>query len=174
MIVVVLVGGGGFGWFAHLARQARIQRESVAAVHEAGGSVLYNWDSTNGKLIFRGEPWAPEWLVDLIGVDYFGHVTVVSLEERGADAQIGLVARFDGVERLYLWNTRVSEPGLANLKWLSNLSVLAADGSQLTDAGLAHLKGLTKLSEVFLRGAQFTDEGKKALQHALPNLRINQ
>ena len=37
MIVVVLVIGGWLGW---LVRSARIQREAVAAIEEAGGRLL--------------------------------------------------------------------------------------------------------------------------------------
>ena len=77
LIVVVLVIGAGLGW---IVRQAHIQRDAVAAIRKAGGSVAYSWESgRTGRRFRRGEPWAPSWLVDLIGVDFFGHVTDVNL-----------------------------------------------------------------------------------------------
>ena len=78
LIVLVLVIGGWLGW---LVRSARIQREAVAAIKNAGGTVKYDWEWSNGSMIPAGKPWAPRWLVDLIGVDYFGHVTAVWLTQ---------------------------------------------------------------------------------------------
>src|SRR5262249_17562117 len=43
MIVVVLVIGGGSGWIAQLARQARIQRDAMAAITKVGGFAFYDW-----------------------------------------------------------------------------------------------------------------------------------
>ena len=39
LMVVVLVIGGGLGW---VMQRARVQREAVAAIRRAGGSVLYD------------------------------------------------------------------------------------------------------------------------------------
>ena len=74
MIVLVLVIGAGLGW---IVREAHIQRDAVAAIMKDGGWVRYDWEWNNGTSIRRGKAWAPRWLVDLIGVDYFGQVTVV-------------------------------------------------------------------------------------------------
>jgi hypothetical protein len=40
LIVLVLVIGGGLGW---VVREAHMQRDAVAAVVKAGGTVLYDW-----------------------------------------------------------------------------------------------------------------------------------
>src|ERR1017187_10239475 len=80
LIVLVLVIGAGLGW---LVRSARIQREAAAVITRAGGSVMYDWEWSNGKVIAGGTPWAPKWLVDRIGVDYFGRVTYVSFLLKG-------------------------------------------------------------------------------------------
>jgi hypothetical protein len=74
LIVLVLLIGAGLGW---LVRSAHVQRDAVAAIRRAGGSVSYDWEWNNGKSVPGGKPWAPKWLVDLIGVDYFAHVTSV-------------------------------------------------------------------------------------------------
>ena len=42
---------------------------------------MYDWDCTNGELVRGGAPWAPKRLVDLAGIDYFGHVTFVILPD---------------------------------------------------------------------------------------------
>ncbi len=61
MIVVVLLVGGWLGW---LVRSARIQREAVAAIQQAGGSVYYyDWEWRSGQYLEGTEPPAPRWVV---------------------------------------------------------------------------------------------------------------
>ena len=96
LIVLVLVIGVGLAW---LVRNAQIQRDAVAQIENARGQVAYHWDSTNGQQIVRGQPWAPRWLVDLIGVDFFGHVTSVRLarlETDGVLKHVGRLTQLDG------------------------------------------------------------------------------
>jgi hypothetical protein len=195
MIVLVLVVGGGLGW---LVRSARIQRDAVAAIEKVGGSVSYNWEWSNGKSIPGGKPWAPRWLVDLIGVDYFGHVTIAWLSPplNATNATLAAVARLTRLERLVLIGTsaddaalahlkglgklsslnlgftQVTDAGLAHLKGLSNLSILTLRGTNVTDAGLAHLKALGKLSSLNLSFTHVKDAGIAELKRALPSLKI--
>jgi hypothetical protein len=100
LIVLVLVIGGGLGW---LVRSARIQREAVAAIEKARGGVSYDWEWSNGKSIRGGKPSAPQWLVNLIGVDYFGHVTLVVLFDSNTpgDAALDRVGRLTRLEELF-------------------------------------------------------------------------
>ena len=180
LIVLVLLIGAGLGW---LVRSAHVQRDAVAAIRRAGGSVSYHWQWNNRKSVPGGKPWVPKWLVDLIGVDYFGHVTSVWLQPAPTDGAIVEVGHLTQLERLllvggfvadddlahlkgltklsdlYLSNNQVSDAGLAHLKGLTNLRFLHLSGTQVTDAGLAHLKGLTKLLALTLRETQVTDGG---------------
>jgi hypothetical protein len=48
LIVIVIVVGVALGW---IVREAHIQRDAVAAIEKAGGSVRYDWES-----------WVPKWL----------------------------------------------------------------------------------------------------------------
>ncbi len=179
LIVLVLLIGAALGW---LVRSARIQREAVAAIETAGGAVGYNWDSGTGRSIISGKPWAPEWLVNLFGVDYFGHVTTVWLSE-ATDANSALVGRFTRLERLAFDDSSLSDAGWAHLYGLTNLTSLNAAGpassddwlvhvkkfprlsyldvssSGVTDRGLVHLKGLSNLSILILSDTRITDGG---------------
>jgi hypothetical protein len=76
LIVLVIVIGLGLGW---IVRSTRIQREAVAAIERAGASVTYDSGWTENRLPLNREPWAPKWLVNMIGVDFFGHVVEVDL-----------------------------------------------------------------------------------------------
>jgi hypothetical protein len=156
LIVLVLVIGAALGW---IVRSARIQHNAVTAIRNAGGDVGYNWEWSNGKVLPGGKPWAPSRLVDLIGVDYFGHVTVVALYPTATAAPMVPVGRLTGLQRLDAFGSSVSDAGLAHLKGLAELSALDLDGTQLTDAGLRHLKGLTSLTWLGLRETHVTDAG---------------
>ncbi len=181
LILLVLVIGVGLGW---MVQSARNQHNAVAAIEKAGGSVSYDWEWRNGTDIPGRKPWAPRSLVDPIGVDYFGHVTAVSLPG-ATDAAIVQVARLTQLQRLILAESsmsdvgviaffdvnrpRVTSAGLMHLKKLTNLSELDLGGMQVSDAGLAHLKGLTKLSVLEIRGNEVTDAGLAHLK-GLTNL----
>ncbi len=180
LIVLVLVIGAGLGW---VVRSARIQREAVAAIRNAGGVVFYDWEWSNGKNIPGGELWARGCLVDRIGVDYFGHVTFVRLTPGEADdAAILQVGRLTGLQVLYhdqssfdcvSTSSNLSDAGLTHLKGLTSLSELTLNlkDTHVTDAGLVFLKGLTNLSHLDLSGARITGTG---LAHLKGLTRLNQ
>jgi hypothetical protein len=172
LIVLVLVVGAALGW---IVRDAHVQRDAVLAILAAGGAVRYEWEFSGGKIILGGKPWAPRWLVDRLGVDYFGHVTAVDanhMSTEASDAAIAQVGRLTRVQYLNIHDSPVSDSGLVHLKGLKNLSVLRLYCTLVSDAGLVHLKGLTNLSFLQLEGTQVTDVGVKELSRALPSLRI--
>src|SRR3954451_22428566 len=82
LVVVVLLVGGGLGWVVH---RARVRRVAVAAIVRGGGEDLYDWGGTHDRdpdgPVYRpnpgGKPDWPKWLIDHLGPDYFGDVSVV-------------------------------------------------------------------------------------------------
>ena len=126
LIVTVLTIGAGLGRMIH---RAQLQRDSVAAIRRAGGTLGYEWEVQGGTFLpasQRAKPGAPGWLVDRVGVNYFGYVVFVNLLRRGSDAELAYVGNLGRVESLGL------------------------NGTPVTDAGLAHLTGLTRLRELAL------------------------
>ncbi len=156
LIVLALVMGTGLGW---LVRSTRIQREAVAAITTAGGSVKYDWEWNNGNDIPGGKPWAPGWLVDLIGVDYFGHFAAAELLFNRDEAPMASIGNLTRLQLLSVFESSITDADLAHLKRLTNLKVLDVGHTQVTDAGLAHLSGLTSLSGLSLSNTQVTDAG---------------
>ena len=77
LIGLIFVIGGGLGWLAHIAREARIQRTAVLAIQRTGGVAMYEWEWKDSHYIGHGAPWWPQWLVDRVGIDYFGTVRMV-------------------------------------------------------------------------------------------------
>jgi hypothetical protein len=76
LIVFVLVIFVGLGC---IVCSAHIQRDAVAAIKKAGGHVVYSWEWDHERDIPGGRRWSPSWVVESIGVDFFGHVTDVEL-----------------------------------------------------------------------------------------------
>jgi Leucine Rich repeat len=180
LMFFVLASGAGLGW---IVRSARIQRDAVAAITKNGGNYSYDWEWRDGKSIPGGVPLAPRWLVELIGIDYFGHATRATLFPVANDEVLVNVGRLNQLQelnlhrstvsdaglsrlngltqltRLYLGQTAVSDAGLAHLRALANLRELHLDSTNVSDAGLAHLKRLGKLTKLDLRNTQVTDAG---------------
>jgi len=88
------------------------------------------------------------------------------------DADLAHLEGLTKLERLDLSNTAITDAGLVHVKPLVNLDRLSLDKTNVTDASLEHLHGLTKLRELSLKGTKVTDKGVKALQAAIPNVKI--
>jgi hypothetical protein len=46
LMILIMIVGGGLGRIVH---RARVQRDIVAAIDRAGGSVDYDWEWTDGE-----------------------------------------------------------------------------------------------------------------------------
>jgi hypothetical protein len=145
-------------------RAARLQREAVAAIQSAGGIAFYNWEFSNGGFVVGGEPSVPAWLVDVIGVDYFGHVTSAYIFPPANDQVIAQVGRLKRLQLLDVSSSSVTDVGLERLRGLTNLSFLSLGQTQVTDAGLVHLKGLSSVKGLLLDGTAVTDAGLDQLK----------
>lgn len=185
----IAVVGMGLGW---LVSSSNAQRDAVAAIQRAGGRVAYDCDPRglsrprNGVSPTRKRQlWAPGWLVDRVGIDYFSHPVMVTLPASGsrgdrALTHVGRLRRLDtlivyseisaadslaplegmaALKRLELYDTKVGDAGLRHLKSLKGLKILRLDKAGLTDAGLDHLKDLVKLEYLSLQGTAVTDAG---------------
>ena len=167
LLLLVLLIGCWLGW---MVRAARIQREAVATIQRAGGSVLYDWEWENGYPKNDG-PWAPNWLVDRLGIDYFGSVVHVEFNVFGTYGMTTSEnAGFDAT-RLRSYRQRF-DAALAHVGRLRRLQELELSTSEVTDAGLKHLMGLTSLKKLDLENTNVTDAGVQELQKALPKLEI--
>ncbi len=169
LIVLVFVVSAWMGW---VVRSVSIQREAVTAIRNTGGNVSYEWEWWNRIPLSGGKHWTPRWLVDLIGVDYFVHVTGVATFS-ATPVVLAKVGRLSRLESLGLSPSTIDEEGLAHLEGLNNLVYLDLGGTRVTDAGIVRLCRLTKLTALSLAGTKVTDAGIKELQRALPRLTIH-
>ncbi len=170
LLVVMLVSTVVVGWIGGRVRQARVNRERVAAIEEAvvaieekGGAVSYTLAS-------------PTWLERQFQDpgDPGGFSTGVGFSRaKFTEADLQHLSAFTNLKRLTLSNVNVTDSGLKDLSEHTSLDYLILEYTGITDAGLEHLKGLTKLQHLVLFGTRVTDDGVKKLQQALPNCKIH-
>jgi hypothetical protein len=148
----------------------------------------------------KRNPWAPEWLVSKIGVDWFDSVARVALYSRSEDEALASFGLLKELGRLQLVEFRravhtdrflerlgelnridgfliessrtnpISDAGIEHLESLGRLRMLAIDGSRIDDAGLKRLSRLKQLELLFLFGSEITDAGLAHLK-SLPRLK---
>ena len=94
MILVILVIGIWLGWQVNRARE---QREAVAAVRRYGGEVHYEHEFFDGKLKSGRTDWAPRWLRQLVGDEFFRQVRQVRLVNEGRTAGDSITPRSEDV-----------------------------------------------------------------------------
>lgn len=99
---------------------------------------------------------------------YRVHVGGTSITDAGLTHLKGL----DSIERLHLDRTKITDAGLDVVGGLKTLKYLNLYGTAITDAGLSKLTGLTNLEKLYVWQTQVTDAGAKQLQAKLPNVRI--
>jgi hypothetical protein len=136
-------------WLAVEMKKAREQERVIAAITALQGGAIYDWREFDPdfKLLPNVRPpgpvWRPPgpvWLRNLLGVDFFARVWNVDLN-----------------------NTKLTDPGIAILKGLTDLQNLDFSGTEVTDAGLVHLKHLTKLEYLGFSGTKVTGPGVEHL-----------
>jgi internalin A len=175
LMVLVLLLGGGMGWYAY---RARVQREAVAAIEAAGGKVYYDWEWNGDQPAPpTAKPMWPKWLVDRVGPDYLGNVIAVCFDpsdsSKANDDVMGPISRLAYLQHLDFDYTvistfngersRVTNAGLAQLKGLSRLKKLYLGGTEVTGAGLPHLIGMTSLKSLGLYGISLSDDDVRHL-----------
>jgi hypothetical protein len=183
------------GWLAWIVHGARRQREAVAVIQRAGGVVQYDWvPNKDGKTVLRDSPWAPKWLVDRIGIDYFGYIRAITLVE-ATGPSIVAATHFPGLDRLILggknlrdadltprrevtqfsalsaYITPTSEAGVGGLSRFTNLQFLALVRSGISDKSLVHLERMTKLRILLISGNQAISDAGVAHLRGLTKLR---
>jgi hypothetical protein len=184
MMILVLAFGAWLDWFV---RRVQVQKDAVAAIKNAGGTVVYDLEWRNGGSNPYGNSWFPEWLGgDQVwmpqwmtrgaGLDYFGNVVDVSLiptrandPQAANDATLALVGQLGRLQGLRLNSTAITDAGLAHLAGLNELRDLQIGYTKIGDKGLAHIKGLTGLRGLYIMNTQIGDAGLAHL-HGLTSL----
>jgi len=135
-------------WTVHRAHK---QKRVVGWIEGVGGAVVYDYQAVFEPTI-RGTLPGPDWLCELIGIDFFATVAAVGLDNTEV-TEVWKLVDVTELAVLGLQNTKVSD--LASLSRLTCVSHLDLTGTQVTD--VTPLANLTELQYLLLRGTQVTD-----------------
>jgi hypothetical protein len=167
-------------WRLHRAKQ---QREAIKAIGDAGGWVHYDYQIGDSRAVDidpQARPWEPQWLLDLVGIDFFHDVAEINMvynEDDGArldnnrGRNVGpLLAQFPRLRVLLLKDEIIDDAGMAYVGRMKRLECLYFwDATKITDAGAKLLHDMPRLRYIHLSTSQVGDEGLAAIAK-LPNL----
>jgi hypothetical protein len=152
-----------------------MQERSVAAIHEYGGWVRYDFQFPSGKYIHtffdrQARSAVPKWLLDRLGVDFFHDVVQVNLnysDDSGtrkenhnpSDEALQYLVGVPKLRILLLSDTQASDSSMRHLAQLKRLERLYMwDAVNVGDAGVAHLSELRRLRYIHLTTSRITDK----------------
>ena len=141
-------GSGG----SSAARPSSATRSKRSRRLAATSSTTFS--KTRGPVNPGGTRPGPKWLVDLLGVDFFGNVTSVTIGTPQTEvffAHIGQLQPAGAVGRTVdkHYRRRAGTP-----RWVVGAASLSCKGSPgFSDGGLAHLAGLKRLESLWIEGS---------------------
>jgi len=199
LFVLVLIVAIPCSWFACRMAKAKRQKEAVRMITAATGEIIYDYQfGPDGISPLDVNVPGPQWLRNLVGLDFFADVTYVAFTGGGefSDLSVNYLAQLEDLEilalrgmevtntqledivrtqtkleSLYLGYTHVTDHGLKYLERLPRLEDLDLTNTLVTDDGLKHLGTLAQLKSLNVDGTHVTDEGLKHLG-ALTNLEL--
>ena len=149
LMALVLVLGGGFGWVVH---RAHVQRDAIAVIRRAGGSIAYSWQWAKGLPVSPrpsrqgptgcGKDSCPTSLNTVSYVDLTGG--------RCEDESLRAACRLPWLEELTVLNTGVTDDGADELRQLKNLRSLDLRLNKITGRPLRHIGEMSELRELKL------------------------
>jgi hypothetical protein len=142
MLLIVAVAGW-LGWICH---RARVQREAVAAIEAAGGTVNYDWEWTWESRHVGG---SPGWLRRQLGPGFFEKARMVAMH-KADDAVMTHIGRLPHLQVLMDWDSRVTDKGLAEIRGLQDLRWLEVNSAGVTERSLAIVGECTRLESLQL------------------------
>jgi len=104
LIAFVSIGALILGVLGCLLQRARVQRSAVARIEHAGGNVYYA-HQVKDHYYTDAPPSVPEWLLDLLGTDFFSKAEVVRLDDCQIDQDtIDITGNLQLAKRLLCYN----------------------------------------------------------------------
>lgn len=165
LMILILILGGGIGWIVY---RARVQRDAVAAIRQAGGHVHYDPDyapsiGPAGNRIpvqtRRGWPTVQRWLVELLGIDFFAAPSRVVIGSDVDDKVLAHIGRLTQLRTLVVDGNCSTTTALshARLPRTPNSHVGRRKSAKVTRTGLEAIGGLAQLRTLDLIGIPVAD-----------------
>jgi hypothetical protein len=111
---------------ARLAVRARAQKAAVLAISNAGGFIGYDWQFLpDGRRNPSPKPPDQWWIQKWLGPDYFQTVELVNLQrDDNGDDVMEHVGKLDGLRKISITGTEITDAGIAHLAALSRLPLV--------------------------------------------------
>jgi hypothetical protein len=183
-------------WLGIAFHRAREQARAVAIIKHHSGYIVYDYNQLpTGFFDFKARSGIPEWLLDILGEDFFHDVTYVKAD-RVRDDVLEVICGLREIRLLILDESAITGRGMAHLKRLHKLDILEIDSpliddralaeiagsrhlrvleisnANVGDEGIEHVKRLARLQELRLHNTRVTSAGAAALSEQLPDCRI--
>ena len=149
-------------WLGVTANRANRRRQAVETLRKSKIEVLYDYEADeNGYRIPQPSPSppGPDWLRDVIGVDYFATAVGVFIGPKAEvnDETFRSLADLPHLKNLDLRNVGVTDSRVAQLTNLNELRVLVVTAPSLTDNGWGFLEHLPCVTSLRLAGPNVND-----------------
>jgi Leucine-rich repeat (LRR) protein len=168
-------------WFAVKMKQAQRQKEIVGKL----GFVVYDYElDKDGNFNGDAKPHVPDWMVNLLGIDFFANVVEVARlnGKYGEDETLEILDELPELRKIELSPSDITDKLLEKLSILKSLRSLVImsggifDAENITSreiapARIASLKTLSNLEELRLDSEQIMDAEIGVLKD-LPRLKV--
>ena len=164
IIALVTIGCIVIGYYSHRANQQKEGREWLNELENNSYDIRVDkYVSTSYVFQFerdqelavpyeKSEPAYPKWLVDALGVDYFGSVVYVYIiADDPKPIELTNLMKFRGLRLLQISGTQVED--FSELKQLKNLETILLD--QAETKGLDGIQELSNLTSVGITGSPY-------------------
>ena len=170
-LAVCLLLSVWLGFWCSAARHQRLAVRALCRNHRA--MVRYDFDGSTNMLGGAEMSPLPAWLVDVVGVDMFHRVKLVSvLNFHFRDEDLPQVTRLRDLRFLFLSHTDISDDGLVVIPKLTELEGLSLENTRIGDRSIPHLRRLRQLRWLDVSGTKISDAGMEMLKSDLPHCRI--
>ena len=184
LLLVVLVAIP-LGWKVNRVRN---QRMVVAEIEKLHGQMYYDYQRNFIGGSTSAAPPGPNWLRDILGVDYFADVVHVNVSgpqvtdktlarllslphlqllgvdsDEITDSEVALVARSKELIGFNLKAKTITVAGIDHLQGLPTLQYLRLYGSEVNDSWVEHIAKLKSLETLALNDTRITTEGLAGL-----------
>jgi hypothetical protein len=164
-LALVAITAVGMGWFVH---RVRSQQEGIELIRRHGGMFYYDFENEGASFPNAPRFWAPAWLVNDLGIDYFHRVTWVRIEDPQFDdeALARLTACLPRIDSLGIIATSITDSGLTYFRGNRWLTALFLERNRIGDAGIDNLgpETMPVLELLDVRGTRVSDAKIRAVR----------
>ena len=155
LLALVLVASLVMAWGVSSARK---KARAIARLEELGAAISYDYEWTrSGRYVPNAHHSGVEWLRQVLGEHYADEPVEIQLWKDGpgmkpaefTDDDAALLAPFEKLEWLVLFDCNLTDAGLDELSRLKSLERLDVEGTRVTAQGVARFRKALPKCRIF-------------------------